>query len=220
MSIKLIASDLDGTLIDSMGIWREIDVEYLGRYGYELPDDLQKCLEGMCMRDVAIYMKDRFNLPDELPVIEQTWNDMAVYKYSHEVKLKEGALDLLEYAKIHGIKLGIATSNSRLLTEAFLKSHDLLDYFDYILTGCESFKSKPDPEVYFAAAKGLDADPSKCLVFEDITKGILAGKNAGMRVCGVEDVHSAWSRDEKISLSDYYIDTYKDIEMIQSGGLL
>ncbi|MCR5278285.1 MAG: HAD family phosphatase [Lachnospiraceae bacterium] len=212
--IEAIIFDLDGTLIDSMGVWREIDIEYLGKLGYDLPSDLQQCLEGMCMHDVAIYMKDRFNIPDSLQDIEKTWNDMALYKYTHEVKLKEGVQKLLDYARAKGIKLGIATSNSRLLTEAFLDSNGLAHMFDHVLTGCETFKSKPDPEVYFAAAKGLNADPSKCLVFEDITKGILAGKNAGMRVCGVEDIHSAWARDEKISLSDYYIESYNEIEYV------
>ena len=212
--IEAIIFDLDGTLIDSMGIWREIDIEYLGQHGFELPEDLQRSIEGKCMHDVAIYMKDRFSLPEDLETIEATWNEMAEYKYSHEIKMKEGVGRLIQYAKDHGIRMGIATSNSRRLTEAFLKSNGLTETFDYVLTGCETFKSKPDPEVYFAAASGLNTDPSKCLVFEDITRGILAGKNAGMRVCGVEDEHSRWSRDEKIALSDYYIETYNDIDYL------
>ena len=63
----------------------------------------------------------------------------------------------------------------------------------------------------FTAAKLLDTDPSECLVFEDIIKGIQAGKNAGMLVCGVEDKYSAWSRSEKVLLSDHYIESFKEV---------
>ncbi len=210
-SVKAIIFDLDGTLIDSMGVWHEIDIEYLGRYGFDLPDDLQKCLEGMCMHDVAVYMKDRFSLPDTLEDIEAEWNRMAEDKYCHHVPVKEGIPELIKEAKNRGIKLGIATSNSRHLTQSFLNSRGLTDSFDGVLTGCETLKSKPDPEVYLTAAKLLDTEPSNCLVFEDITKGILAGKNAGMLVCGVEDKYSSWSRSEKISLSDHYIVSFKEV---------
>lgn len=211
-NIEAVIFDLDGTLIDSMGLWKEIDIEYLGRYGIELPDDLQACLEGKCFHDTAIYMKKRFDLPDPLDVIEKTWNEMAEDKYCHEVPIKEGVFKLLDYAKKNSLKLGIATSNSRHLTELFLNSRGLNETFDYVLTGCDTLKSKPDPEVYLLCADKLKVSPDKCLVFEDITRGILSAKNAGMRVCGVADEYSEWSRAEKMSLSDYYIDSYNEIE--------
>lgn len=210
--IKAIIFDLDGTLVDSMGIWRDIDIEYLGRFGMELPDDLQSCLEGKCFHDTAIYMKDRFDLPDPLEVIEKDWNDMAEDKYCNCIPIKDGIPKLLSFAKDKGMKLGIATSNSRHLTNLFLRSRGLTDTFDYVLTGCDTLKSKPDPEVYQVCAKRLKVNPAECLVFEDITKGILSAKNAGMRVCGVYDKYSEWSREEKIRLSDYYIESYNDIE--------
>ena len=50
--------------------------------------------------------------------------------------------------------------------------------------------------------------PERCLVFEDIVPGILAGKSAGMRVCAVEDLYSVQSREEKRALADYYIDDF------------
>ncbi|MBO4678701.1 MAG: HAD family phosphatase, partial [Lachnospiraceae bacterium] len=114
--------DMDGTLVDSMGIWKEIDIEYLSSKSIPFPEDLQQNLEGMCFHDTARYFKKRFNIEDPCDVIEKTWNDMAEYKYTHEVDLKQGVLDVLSYAKDKGIKLGIATSNSRRLTDALLKA--------------------------------------------------------------------------------------------------
>lgn len=210
-NIDAFLFDMDGTLIDSMGVWKEIDIEFLARFGYDLPDDLQKCLEGLCFHDTAVYMHKRFELPISVEEMKQCWNDMALYKYTHSVEPKPGVIDLLKYAKANGIKLGIATSNSRLLTDAFLNSKGMMDYFDFVLTGCDTFKSKPDPEVYLTVADKLNVDPKRCLVFEDVVAGIMAGKNAGMKVCAVEDEYSAYCRDDKKRLSDYYLNSYNEI---------
>lgn len=210
---EAIIFDMDGTLADSMGIWHQIDIEYFAGFGIELPDDLQKCIEGMCFHDTAVYIQKRFNIPTTIEEMKDTWNRMALYKYGHEVKLKPGALEFIKYACTHGLKLAIATSNSRILTDELLKAQKLESYFDFVLTGCDSLKSKPDPEVYLTAAKGLKVDPSKCVVFEDIVPGIMAGKNAGMRVVAVDDEYSSYSKAEKENLADYYLLSYQDIEL-------
>ena len=70
---------------------------------------------------------------------------------------------------------------------------------------------KPEPDMYIAAAKELGIEPGNCLVFEDIPKGIHAAKTAGMKVCAVDDLYSAHQKEEKIRLSDYYIEDYYGI---------
>ena len=75
--------DLDGTLVDSMWIWREIDVEYLGRFGLSLPEDLQSCIEGMSFHETALYIKERFQIPDSIEKMKNDWNQMAWDKYKH-----------------------------------------------------------------------------------------------------------------------------------------
>ena len=89
--IKAVIFDLDGTLVDSMWMWADIDVEYLGRFGYELPPELQKEIEGMSLNETAIYFKNRFQIEDDLETMKQEWMDMARDKYLHEVPLKPGA---------------------------------------------------------------------------------------------------------------------------------
>lgn len=212
-NLEAIIFDLDGTMIDSMGIWKQIDIDYLSRFGYELPEDLQKCLEGMCFHDTAIYMKDRFNIDDPVDKIEDDWNKMAEQKYRDEIELKDGVLTLLNYAKAHNIKLGIATSNSKHLVTTLLKAKNVYDYFEVVLTGCDTLKSKPDPEVYLTAAKRLNVNPKNCLVFEDVVAGITAGKNAGMKVCAVDDSYSLGQRKDKEELADYFIYSYNDITL-------
>lgn len=209
--IDTVLFDLDGSLVDSMWLWNEIDMEYLGRYGIALPEGLQKDIEGMSFSETAAHFKERFRLPDPLEKIKKDWNEMAWDKYTHQVPLKTGAEPFIRYCRKNHIKLGIASSNSRELIENVLAVHGILDDFKVIVTGCDVDRGKPAPDVYLEAAKCCQSKPEHCLVFEDIVPGIMAGKAAGMRVCAVEDEYSSYQEAKKRKLADYYIKDYLDI---------
>lgn len=208
---KAVIFDLDGTVVDSMWMWKSIDNEYLGRFGIETPDDLQKNISGMSFSETAVYFKETFRIPDTLDEIKQAWNDMAMYKYTHEVGLKPGVLEFLKALKQNGIRTGIATSNSTELVRAVLKSLAIEEYFDEVHTACEVEKGKPAPDIYLLVADCLSVKPADCLVFEDVCEGILAGKNAGMEVCAVEDEFSAPVWEEKMKLADYGVADYREL---------
>lgn len=208
---KAVIFDLDGTLVDSMWMWKEIDREYLGRYGLKLPEDLQRSIEGMSFTETAHYFKEHFQIPESIEQMKKTWNEMAWEKYEKQTPLKEGAKEFLDFLKEQKISMAIATSNSRELVDMVTRVHHIYDYFSAIITGCEVEKGKPAPDVYLKAAAEIGAEPEDCLVFEDIVQGIMAGKNAGMRVCAVEDVYSMFQDKEKRELADYYITDYKEL---------
>lgn len=208
--IDAVIFDLDGTLVDSMWIWKAIDIEYLNKFGVELPDNLQKEIEGMSFSETAVYFKERFQIPDEIEQIKATWNEMALMKYRTEIPLKDGVLGFLKYLKRQGIKTGIATSNSRELVEAVVESLKIREYFDAIHTSCEVPRGKPAPDIYLLVSSNLSVPPERCMVFEDIPAGILAGKAAGMKVCAVQDEFSREMEEEKRRLADYFIDRYPD----------
>lgn len=203
-----IIFDLDGSLVDSMWMWRAIDIEYLGRFGIPLPEDLQSKIEGMSFSETAVYFKEFFHIPDSLEKIKDDWNRMAWDKYANEVPLKPGIPEFLRGCREHGIKLGIATSNSRELVENIVEVHKLRDYFSCIMTGCDVAHGKPAPDIYLAVSEKLRVNPERCLVFEDIIPGIQAGKSAGMKVCAVEDAYSLQTKENKKALADFYIEDY------------
>jgi len=209
--IDAVIFDLDGTLVDSMWMWKSIDIEYLARFGIEMPSDLQKCIEGMSFSETAVYFKERFGLKDSLDQIKSDWNAMAWDKYLNEVPLKEGAIELLKWLKANNIPAGIATSNSRELTELIVNKLGIAEYFKSIRTSCEVLKGKPSPDIYLLVAQDLGVAPDGCLVFEDVIHGIMAGKNAGMKVCAVYDEFSEKYTEEKIKLADYYVHSLKDL---------
>ncbi|MBE5961327.1 MAG: HAD family phosphatase [Lachnospiraceae bacterium] len=208
---KAVIFDLDGTLVDSMWMWKQIDIEFLNRYNIEIPDDLQRAIEGMSFSETAGYFKERFEIPEDVETIKSIWNEMAYLKYKNEVPLKEGVLSFLQMLKKNGIKTGIATSNSRHLVQTVVESLGVEEYFDAIHTSCEVAKGKPAPDIYLYVADKLEVAPEHCLVFEDIPQGIMAGKNAGMQVCAVQDEFSRDIEEEKRSLADYFIESYLEI---------
>lgn len=208
---KAMLFDLDGTLVDSMWMWEAIDIEFLGAYGYECPDDIQRAIEGMSFSETAVYFKERFDLPLSLDEIKAVWTRMSIDKYRHEVLLKPGVLEFLKYCKENGIRTGIGTSNGSEIVDAVLTSLKVKEYFDAVVTACEVAHGKPEPDIYLEVAKRLGVQPENCLVFEDIPAGIMAGKAAGMPVIAVEDDFSADLMDEKRALADAVISDYREL---------
>lgn len=210
-NIKGVIFDLDGTLIDSMWVWDQIDIEYLSEKNLEVPKNLNDEIGHLSFNQVAVYFKERFKLKDSLDEIKQRWSDMAYYHYSTDIKLKEGVVEFLKFLKESNIKIGLATSNSRDLLEVVLKNNNIYDYFDAITITDEVSVGKHEPDVYLLAAKKLNVSPSECLVFEDIVQAIKGAKKAEMKVVGVADSRNIDDRDEIISLTDKFITNFNEM---------
>ncbi|MBQ7775090.1 MAG: HAD family phosphatase [Lachnospiraceae bacterium] len=213
--IKAVIFDMDGSLVDSMWIWKDIDIEYMQKYGYEMTDEkvaeIQSAIEGMSFAETAVWVSEHFDIPRTCEEMMDDWNQMAWDKYEKEVFLKPGVDNFLMKCIDRGIRLGIASSNSRELIENVIRARKLEGVFQVIKTGSDGLRGKPAPDVYLAAAKELGVEPEHCLVFEDVVAGIRAGKSAGMCVCAVEDDYSAHQWEEKKRLADYYIEDYYEI---------
>ena len=214
--IKGVIFDLDGTLVDSMWMWKTIDIEYLGKRGLDCPEDLQKKIEGMSFSETAVYFKERFHLPDSLEEIKAEWTRMSLDKYEHQVPLKPGAGRFLQFLKDHNIPMGIATSNGQAMVDGVLDALKIRPFFDSVATACEVKAGKPAPDIYLYVAGKLGVKPEDCLAFEDVPAGIQAGKAAGMRVIAMADEFSRAMEEEKRRLADFWADDFDQV----IGGIL
>lgn len=210
-NIKGAIFDMDGTLVDSMWVWSKIDEEYLKKRNIELPENLKEEIEHMSFSEVAQYFKNRFNLTDTIDEIQNEWNNMALHHYIHDVKLKPGAREFLSILKLKGVKIGLATSNCRLLIETTLKNNQIYDFFDSISTTDEVARGKDFPDIYLLAAQKLNLKPDECAVFEDILPAVKGAKSAGMIVIGVHDLYSEYQKNEIITHADMYISKYEEL---------
>ncbi len=203
--------DLDGTLVDSMWVWTQIDVDYLKMKGYSMPDDLRSEIVHLSFAQTAVYFKEKFNLDDSIEKITQDWHDMAFDHYSNNVKLKLGVKDFLNMLKALKIKIALATSNSIPLLEACLKNNGIYHYFDSITTTDEVSTGKDCPDVYLLAANKLGIHPKDCLVFEDILPAVQGAKAANMKVIAVEDTECLDSKEDLLKYADKYIHSFEEL---------
>ncbi len=209
--IDAVIFDMDGTIVDSMWIWKNVDNDFFEKYQIDSSGYDDSEIDGLGFTETAEFFKERYRMEASVEEIKDFWNDMAIDKYRTQTKLKPGLPEFLDMLRSRGIRIGISTSNSQLLVDEFLSCRGVNDCFDAVTTVCDVSTGKPSPDVYLATAEKLGVPPERCLVFEDIPMGILAGKNAGMRVCAVEDSYSEKVREEKQELADFYINDFTEL---------
>ncbi|KPU45890.1 phosphorylated carbohydrates phosphatase [Oxobacter pfennigii] len=203
--------DMDGTLIDSMWVWRRVDEDFLQKRNIEVPVNLQKEIEGSSFLETAQYFKDRFNLNENISDIVAEWICLVKNYYENVIALKPGAFDFINMVKENNLKIGLATCNSRDLTEIILKRTGIDVFFNAVVTGSEVTKDKTCPDIFLEAAAQLDVHPSRCLVFEDTLSGVQGAKRAGMTAIAVHDEFSHPYKEEIASTADRYIIGFTEI---------
>jgi HAD superfamily hydrolase (TIGR01509 family) len=207
--MKAVIFDLDGTLIDSMGVWSTVDSEYLGKRGIEVPADLFKDVPlGNSFDEIARYFQEKFGLPDSIEEIVEEWTSMVEWHYEHDVLVKPGASELLRDLREAGVRIGIGSSSRHVLIEKVLGANGVRAYFEAIVVGGHPLRGKPFPDVFLKAAELLKVDPANCVVVEDVLAGVQAARKAGMKVLGLRDAYSAddWPQMEALAdgmCSDY-----------------
>lgn len=204
--------DLDGTLLDSMHAWVEADKSFLGRRGFEVTPDYTEFVKTNSAERSAVYTIERFNLDMTIEEVIKEWLDFVKDEYAHHIKLKEGAGEFLRQAAEAGIRLGAATALDEGNALSALKNNQILDYFGRVYTlsehdtDSEISSNKTEPDFYLAAIKacGIEDDPSRILVFDDVPDALRAAKKAGFAVCGVYDKVGTGARSG-LDFCDYSI---------------
>ena len=212
--IKAVIFDLDGTLIDSMHVWDQVDIDFLQKRGKEVPEKLFSDLpSGDGLRSIAIYFKNQFDLPDTVEDIISEWNSMVIDFYS-TLDLIDGAEQLLHKLISMGLILGIGTSNSEVLTEIVLKYNRIRDIFKSVVTGCKITRGKPFPDIYLNVSQEINILPGNCLVIEDTVQGIMAAKNAGMKAIAIYNDYSKSDTEKLKKIADAFVYNYSELESL------
>lgn len=210
-SVKGAIFDLDGTLLDSMGIWEQIDIRFLQKRNIAATKDYVQAVTPLSFHEAAEYTISRFGLKEPASDIIAEWKNMAQHTYANEITLKPHAKEFLIRLQQKGIKLGVATALTPSLYVAALKNNGIYDLFSAFSDVTEVKRGKGYPDIYLSTAKKLDLHPSFCIVFEDIAAGICGAKAGGFLTCGVYDSYSAYETDKIKSLSDLYITDFQQL---------
>ena len=201
MKITGAIFDMDGTLINSMDYWAVTASEYLKSVGIEPPKDTD--------RD---YLENGMKSWHEhaCPQIPFEEVSAGIYKimekyYTSCVSVKEGAREMLDRLKAHGVKMCLATATDRFMVEMVLKRLGISEYFSAIFTSKEVGLGKRYPLIYEKAREFLGTDKESTYVFEDAIYAINTCRQNGIKVVGVYDENSFVSPEEVASLCDFYI---------------
>ena len=181
--------DLDGVLLDSMGIWKDLGARYLRSLHIQPEPGLNEILFAMSMEQGAAYLKEHYPLPQSEAEIGEGIARMLEDYYFYEVPAKPGAAALLNFLAERGIPMAAATSSPRTHVTRALERLGLLPYLQAVFTTGEVGGSKHEPAIYHLAAERLGTAPEETLVFEESLYALKTARAAGYCTGGVFDAH-------------------------------
>lgn len=213
--IKGAIFDLDGTLLDSMDVWKNIDLEFLGKRGLEIPVDYMQAVSAKSFNECAEYTIKRFSLPETPEMLMREWNDMAIGHYTDSVQPFPYVKEYLCELKSRHIKMAVATSLKHAFVEPCLKRNGMSEFFDSVCSVDDVGVGKESPAVFEYAAKQLGLDLSECIIFDDALSAIKAAKQTEAKVVGVYEKHSAYLKESIRSIADMYISDFKKAPVLK-----
>ena len=202
--------DMDGTLIDSNGIWKNVDREFLARRGLPYTHAYYEGVAHTIFPLAAKFTKEFCNLPESCEEIMAEWMELAKDLYSH-VSVKPGVRAYLKQCKAEGRRMAVVTSSVPEHCYTALKNLDLEKYFDRIIFAQQLGLEKKKPELWLAAAKENNARPEDCTVFDDSLAACWGARAAKMRVVGVYDGFFAQDEKEMRAFRDVYIKSFEEL---------
>ena len=179
--------DLDGTLLDSMGVWSQVDIDFLKKRNLAVPEDYMQKIATMSFPEAARYTIERFGFSETPEMLVEEWRGMAREAYALHVGLKPGVKEYLEKLKSQGIPIAAATSGDTELFVPCLKHNNIYEYFDAIVTVSEVKRGKGFPDIYERAAELIGVAPEECMVFEDLSAGVKGALDGGFQATGILD---------------------------------
>jgi len=190
--------DLDGVIVNTVPLhfkaWQRMFAEYGKEFDFE---DYKEKVDGILRIDGARAILTDIDEAELKKAADKKQVYFLEYLNSEEISVYNDTVDLVKALKKEKIKRSAISSSKNCLP--ILKKVNLVELFDVILTGNDVTKGKPDPQVFFMAAKKMSVEPGSCVVFEDAVLGVEAGKRAGMKCVGV-DRHGNPERLKKADL--------------------
>ena len=204
--------DFDGTLFDSMHVWKGYKDNFFNYLGIELTEEDKEAFKGLFLRETFLLAIERFNLKYTYEELLSKLFDYIKARYLNETEPKNDIIEFLEKLKAKGVKIGIATATGEPALEAVLEKYGMLHYFSSIYSTYTVGASKTEPKVYDVVLREIGTEKETTWVFEDALYAAKTAKSNGYNVVGIFD-KSEPNQDELRELVDIYIHNYKELDL-------
>lgn len=206
----MLLFDLDGTLIDSNGVWLEVDKRFLARHGYEYSQAYHDGVAHSILSNCAVFTKKFFGMEESCEEIIAEWMELARNAYDH-VPLKPNVRAYLDRCRAQGRRMAVFTACVPEHCQAAMARHGLDAYFEKIIYAQELGADKRSPAVFRQAAALLGVKPRSCVFFDDSLAACKGAKAAGMTVVGVRDDYFHGAEADMREICDQYIRDFGEL---------
>jgi len=183
-----VVFDLDGLLIDSEPVWREVEQRVFGELGVSLTDELCRTTMGLPVDEVVAHWFARAPWPGHnLRGVEEAIVTGVIEAIRARGSAMPGVEHALALVESLGLRRAIASSSHEIVIDAALERLGLCGAFEVIVSVEREPFGKPHPGVFLTAARRLGVDPAACVALEDSPNGVRAAKAAGMRCIAVPE---------------------------------
>ncbi|WP_326812035.1 HAD family phosphatase [Streptomyces scopuliridis] len=186
-ALQAVLLDMDGTLVDTEGFWWEAEVEVFKALGHVLDETWREVVVGGPMTRSASFLIEATGAAITLAELTVLLNDTFEDRIGRDLPLMPGANRLLAELAAHEMPTALVSASHRRIIDRVLASLGP-ENFALTVAGDEVPRTKPHPDPYLLAARGLGADPARCAVIEDTATGVAAAEAAGCRVVAVPSV--------------------------------
>lgn len=202
--------DLDGTLIDSNGIWHDVDVTFLARRGMPYTNEYYEGVAHTILPLAAVFTKEYCHLEQSCEEIIAEWMELAKDSYAH-VALKPHVRELLDKLRAAGERMAVFTSSVPAHCETALAVHGLKPYFEQVVFAHDLGVDKGSPEAFRMACDRLGVAPADCVFLDDSVKSCRAAKEAGAYVIGVYDAYFESTKGDMPRACDRFIRGFDEL---------
>ena len=213
MNITGAIFDFDGTLFDSMHVWKGIRHKFFENLGLELTSEDEEAFKGLFLRETFLLAIERFDLKQSYEELLSMLFDYIKERYISETEPKNDIIEFLEKLKSKGVKMGIATATGEPALIAVLEKYGILHYFSAIYSTYTVGASKRESKVYDVVLEEIGTDKNTTWVFEDALYAAKTAKANGYNVVGIFD-KSEPNQDELKAIADIYIHNYEELELL------